>query len=129
MIADDAAPHGRTPTQELFPLQARAGVRFLPWLAGAVAGLVYWRTMAPTVFGLDSAELTTGAYVLGIVHAPGSPLFLLLAHVFTWLPFGDVGYRVNLLSVCAAAAAIAIVCAILLRLTGKRLLSVAAAWF
>ncbi len=103
--------------------------RWLPLLAGGVAFFVYWRTMAPTVYGVDSAELTTGAYVLRIVHAPGSPLFLLVGHLFTWLPFGDVGYRLNLLSACAAAAAVAFVYAIAVRLTGQRLLSLAAAWF
>jgi hypothetical protein len=106
----------------------RPGVVF-PLLAGGLAWVVYWRTMAPTVYGVDSAELTTGAYVLGIVHAPGSPLFLLIGHLFVWLPFGDVGYRLNLLSVCAAAAAVAVVYAIALRLTGQRLLSLGAAWF
>lgn len=103
--------------------------RCLPLLAASVAFFVYWRTMAPTVYGVDSAELTTGAYVLGIVHAPGSPLFLLIGHVFTWLPFGDVGYRVNLLSASAAATAVGFVYAITVRLTGQRLLSLAAAWF
>jgi hypothetical protein len=43
--------------------------------------------------------LVTAAEVLGIPHAPGYPLYVLTAHVFTWLPFGDVAYRVNLFSV------------------------------
>ena len=103
--------------------------KLLPLLASGLPFVVYLRTMAPTVYGLDSAELTTGAYVLGIVHAPGSPLFMLLGHAFTWLPFGDVGYRVNLLSACAAAGAAALVYVVALRLTGQRLLALATAWF
>jgi hypothetical protein len=87
--------------------------------------LLYLRTVAPTVYGLDSAELTAGAYLLGIVHAPGSPTYLLLGHVFTWLPFGDVGYRVNLLSACSAALAAGFVYAILFRLTRAHLQSLA----
>jgi hypothetical protein len=102
--------------------------RWLPLLAGAAPFLVYLRTMAPTVYGLDSAELTTGAYVLGIVHAPGAPTFLLLGHLFTWLPFGDVGYRVNLLSACSAALAVAMLCAVLLRLQIDRWVALAASW-
>ena len=97
-------------------------------LAAAVPLLVYLRTMAPTVYGLDSAELTTGAYVLGLVHSPGSPLFLLLGHLFTWLPFGDVGYRVNLLSACSAAAAVAFTFAAVRQLTGESLLALGSAW-
>jgi len=104
------------------------GARVAVLLAGAIPFVVYLRTMAPTVYGLDSAELTTGSYVLGIVHAPGSPTFLLLGHLFTWLPVGDVGYRVNLVSVVAAAAAMAFFCAVLLRLLRDPFAATAGAW-
>jgi hypothetical protein len=100
----------------------------VPLLAGGLPFVVYLSTMAPTVYGLDSAELTTGSYVLGIVHAPGSPLFLLLGHIFTWLPFGDVGYRVNLLSVCSAAGGVAVLAALVYRLTDRPVVAVAGAW-
>jgi hypothetical protein len=88
--------------------------------AFALPLLLYCRTVAPTVYGVDSAELSTGAYLLGIVHPPGSPGYLLLAHLFTWLPFGDVGYRVNLLSAIAAAAGSCLLYRILDRLTAQR---------
>lgn len=66
---------------------------------------VFLRTMSPTLYNLDSAELATGAASLGIVHAPGYPLYLLAAHLFTYLPIGDVAFRVNLFSaVCVAIA-------------------------
>jgi hypothetical protein len=91
--------------------------------------LLYLRTMAPTVYGLDSAELTAGAYVLGIVHSPGSPTYLLLGHLFTWLPFGDIGYRVNLLSTASAALAIGFVYGILWQLTRQQLQALAGAWY
>jgi hypothetical protein len=65
--------------------------------------LVLLRTMAPTVFELDSAEFATGAAILGIVHAPGYPLFTAIAHLFTLLPVGDVAYRVNLFSAVSLA--------------------------
>jgi hypothetical protein len=98
-------------------------------LAGAVAWLVYLRTVAPTVYGLDSAELTTGSYLLGVTHAPGAPVFLLLGHVFTWLPFGDVGYRLNLLSACAAAGALPFLYGVHRRLGVQPLLALATTWF
>jgi len=97
-------------------------------LAAAIPFLVYLRTMAPTVYGLDSAELTTGSYVLGVVHAPGSPTFLLLGHLFSWLPVGDVGYRVNLVSAVAAALAAGAFCAVLLRLLRDPVAATAGAW-
>jgi len=97
-------------------------------LAGAIPFAVYLRTMAPTVFGLDSAELTTASYVLGIGHAPGSPTFVLLGHLFTWLPVGDIGYRVNLVSVMGAAAAMAVFGAVLLQLLRDPIAATAGAW-
>jgi hypothetical protein len=97
-------------------------------LAAALPLLVYLRTMAPTVYGLDSAELTTGSYVLGIVHSPGSPTFLLLGHLFSWLPFGDVGYRVNLVSAVTAALGMAAFAAVLLRFRLDPFAATAGAW-
>jgi len=90
---------------------------------------LYLRTMAPTVYGLDSAELTTGAYTLGIVHAPGSPLYLLLGHLFTLLPLGDVAFRVNLMSACATALTAVFLYAAVALLTGERVLALATVWF
>jgi len=98
-------------------------------LAAGVPFLVYLRTLAPTVYGLDSAELTTGAYALGIVHAPGSPTYMLLGHLFALLPIGDVGYRLNLFSAVAGALAALSLYAVLRRLTGARTVALMATWF
>jgi 4-amino-4-deoxy-L-arabinose transferase-like glycosyltransferase len=62
---------------------------------------VYLTTLAPTVYTLDSAELATAAYSLGLMHSPGYAVHLLLLHGFLYLPFGDVGYRSNLFSAIA----------------------------
>lgn len=106
-----------------------------PWVqrAAAVAAAalplaLYVRTAAPTVYGVDSADLTTAAYLLGIAHPPGAPAYLLLAHAFTWLPIGDVGYRVNLLSCVAGALTGFFVYRIVLRLSGDAWLGAATAW-
>ncbi len=97
--------------------------------AGALPLVLYLRTLAPTVYGVDGAELSTAAFLLGIAHPPGSPAYLLLGHVFTWLPVGDIGYRLNLLSAGAAALAMVFAFQILYRLTGQRMLAVLASWF
>ncbi len=65
--------------------------------------LVYLCTLAPTVFNLDSAELTTAAATAGLTRATGYPLYLTLGYLWTHLPIGDVGYRMNLLSAFSAA--------------------------
>lgn len=89
--------------------------------------VVYLRTLAPTVYGLDSAELTTGAYCLGLVHAPGYPLYLLVGHLFTHLPIGNVGYRMNLMSAFFGALAIVLLYLVLYRLCRRPLAALSAA--
>lgn len=104
----------------------------IPWqwggtgLAFLLSFTVYLRTLAPTVYGLDSAELTNAAYVLGLVHPPGYPLYLLVGHLFTRLPWGEVGYRLNLMSAFFGALAVALLFRLLLKLIHRPLPSLAA---
>lgn len=87
---------------------------------GALALLLplalYVRTLAPTVYNLDSAELTTAAATGGIVRATGYPLYLALGWAWSSLPIGDVGYRMNMLSAVAGAMTIFLADRILRRL-------------
>ncbi|MEW5986372.1 MAG: DUF2723 domain-containing protein [Chloroflexota bacterium] len=78
--------------------------------------LLYVNTLAPTIYNLDSAELTTAAASRGIVRATGYPLYLLLGRIWVWLPVGDVGYRLNLFSAFNGALTIALAECILRRL-------------
>lgn len=67
---------------------------------------VYVFTLAPALTGGDSGELICAAAELGTAHPPGYPLWTLLAHGFTWLPFGSIAWRVALFSaICGAGAA------------------------
>lgn len=61
-------------------------------------------TLAPTVTFEDSGELIAAAAHLGIPHQPGYPLWTLLSHLFTWLPFGHIAYRVNMASAFFSAS-------------------------
>lgn len=78
--------------------------------------LLYLVTLAPTIYNLDSAEFTTAAATGGLVRATGYPLYLLLGRIWTWLPVGDVGYRMNLFSAFGGALTIALADRILRRL-------------
>src|SRR5262245_37911583 len=75
-----------------------------------IASLVlYVRTLAPSLLFDDSAEFQTIAYTLGIGHPTGYPIYVLLAKLFTFLPVGDIAYRVNLFSAFCAALTVGVV--------------------
>ncbi|MBL7647470.1 MAG: DUF2723 domain-containing protein [Candidatus Hydrogenedentes bacterium] len=95
--------------------------------AGLIALLVYGYTLAPTVTGEDSGELIGAAWTLGVPHPPGYPVWILLAHGFTWIPFGSAGWRVNLLSAICAAGTVSLLVLIGLTVTRHRLASFTAA--
>jgi hypothetical protein len=55
-------------------------------------------TAPPTIYFGDSGELAAAAYNLGIGHPPGYPLFTLMEKLFSYLPAGDIAFRMNLMS-------------------------------
>lgn len=77
--------------------------------------LVYLKTLAPTITGGDSGELITAAYTLGIPHPPGYPTWCLLGKLFSYLPFGSVAYRLNVMSAFWGALAVGLLYLIILR--------------
>lgn len=77
---------------------------------------IFIATMAPTIYNLDSAELTTAAYTGGLTRATGYPLYLLIGRFWSRLPVGDVGYRMNLFSAVCGALTIALAARILRRI-------------
>ena len=72
-----------------------------------VALLFYSWTLAPTVTLTDSGELIVVARGLGIAHPPGVPLWIILAHLASLVPFGNVAQRINFSSALFAALACA----------------------
>ena len=106
------------PSDTLSDDKGRLG-KWGPALVGAAAGLfvfvLYLRTLAPTVLYyddpnmLDAVMLQMQVAVLGITHPTGYPTYLSLTHLFTYLPVGDVAYRVNLASAAYGALAVGVV--------------------
>lgn len=77
---------------------------------------LYVLTLAPTIYNLDSAELTTATVTGGLMRATGYPLYLFLGRFWAALPFGDMGYRMNLFSAFNGALTLLFVERILYRL-------------
>ncbi len=69
--------------------------------------LLYSWTLAPTVTLTDSGELIVVARGLGIAHPPGVPLWVILAHLASLVPLGNVAARINFSSALFAALACA----------------------
>ncbi len=80
-----------------------------PWAAGvflATLGL-YLGQLAPGIFWLDSSEFIACAREASIPHPPGTPGYVVLAHLASLLPLGSVAFRINLLSALLGAGAAA----------------------
>ena len=74
----------------------------------------YIYTMCPTISTGDSGEFCAASVILGLPHSPGYPLYCLLGKIFTLIiPFGNLAYRVNLISVFFAVLTIVILAKII----------------
>ena len=105
-------------------------------LGGALVilfGVLYVGTLAPTVlpYGtpdtLDSPMLQAEVSILGIGHPTGYPTYMVLTHLFTYLPFGDPAYRINLASAVYGVAAVLVVYLAGLRLCNRAVAATAGA--
>jgi hypothetical protein len=67
--------------------------------------LGYVITLAPTVTLWDAGEFITASKVLGVPHPPGTPLFVLVGHVWAdVVRIGQYAWRLNFMSACFSAA-------------------------
>ncbi len=57
---------------------------------------IYVYTLNPVFHADDSPETIACSYTLGIQHPPGYPLPTLIGKIFTLIPAGNIGFRVNL---------------------------------
>ncbi len=102
-----------------YPMRLSAGQS----LGGlAVFGLsltAYVMTLLPDVGWGDTAKLQYIAYIWGIPHRFGYPLFIFLSRLFLLLPVGSIAYRINLMCAVFGSAAVVLTYFIILRLTDR----------
>jgi dolichyl-phosphate-mannose-protein mannosyltransferase len=92
-------------------------------LVTIAAAVLYFLTAARDIVVGDTPELITAAAVLGVAHPPGYPLFTMLGHAFSLLPFGTIPFRVNLFSVVCDSLTVGVVYLTAWRLTRSQLAS------
>ena len=93
--------------------------QFIGWPGAPylTAFVFYLLTIAPTLLWGDDAEFQRRAFTLELgAGITDHPLYLLWAHLFTWLPIGDVAFRVNLCSAVGASVGVGIIHVLLRRL-------------
>lgn len=81
------------------------------WLVAGLLGLaaliLYSYTLIPSIPPTDSGELILAAWLPGIAHAPGFPLWVVLGWLFSHLlPLGSVAQRLNWMSAFFGALAV-----------------------
>jgi len=82
--------------------------------------IIYLITMAPRNSFWDCGEFIACSVTLGVPHPPGSPLYLLLGNVFSYLPtFSDIGARVNLISPIVSAFSVMFLYLIIVQLLNR----------
>jgi len=76
-------------------LRKKSAIAFLLFF---VSFALYLATVCPNMYWRDAPEFQVVAYQLGVAHPAGSPFYALLAKFFTFLPFGSIALKVNLVS-------------------------------
>lgn len=76
----------------------------------AAAFYGYTSTLAPTVIEGDAALFQYTPYVLGVTYPTGFPLYILLGKLWvTIFPFGEIAWRMNLLSALCSSLALPLI--------------------
>jgi hypothetical protein len=87
------------------PEKSACSLHIFAILSFVVPFAVSMLTLAPSVTFFDSGEFLTATASLGSAHSPGYPLFLMYAKPFTWIPLGNIAFRINMATAFSASLA------------------------
>lgn len=92
------------------PPPSASGVPSLLVVALGAPVVVAWLVfgIVPGIGPLDAGDFATASRGLGVPHATGFPLEVMLGHAATWLPWGSAAARVGLVSALATTLALAL---------------------
>src|SRR3989338_2979403 len=90
---------------------------FITWV------LFYMYFQTSSIYGGDAGDLVTAAYLRGVAHPPGYPLYTFIGYLLTKLPVSTVAWRVGLLSSVSSAATLTMLYLLLRMVSKKTILS------
>lgn len=88
-------------------------LKVAPLFLSFFAFFLYLLTAAPFMLWLDAPRFVSAIVTLGVSNPP-EPLYILLAHPFTYLPFGSVIFKIQLFSALTAALSLFVLYKIIL---------------
>src|SRR6266702_8463110 len=89
--------------------------RILPISIAIISVAIYLYTAAPFMLWEDAPRLLAAIITLGIAW-PAEPVYVFLAHWFTYLPFGSVVFRVQLFSALLAGGSLLLLYRLVIRI-------------
>ena len=102
---------------------ASAKKYFLPLLLFIVTFFVYAHNLSQSTYGGDVGDLVTAAFVFGVPHPPGYPLFTLLGFLLTRIHFLTPAFMVGLISVISSSLAVIFYYVLALKLTRNKFIA------
>lgn len=86
--------------------------------------IIYLTFQSTSIYGGDAGDLVTAAYVRGVAHPPGYPLYTFLGWLLTKIPYSTVAWRVSLLSSIPSALSLGVLYIITKKLTKHTIASI-----
>src|SRR6266699_6955926 len=85
-----------------------------------VSTAIYLYTAAPFMLLEDAPRFLAAIVTLGIAW-PAEPVYVFLAHWFTYLPFGSIVFRIQIFSALLAGGSLLILCRLVIQILSKPL--------
>lgn len=80
---------------------------------------IFLSFQTPNINTGDAGELITASYYLGTAHPSGYPLYLLIGKTLTFLPFGNMAFKVAFVSAVFSSLALTLMYWMVFRLTSS----------
>lgn len=90
--------------------------------------LLYAYTACPKPYIDDCAEFIFGPVTLSVIHPPGYPIYCILGKIFSYLPIGEIAWRLNFFSGFCTALASLFLYLIIYTITKKEICGLLGAW-